>query len=267
MSGTLSKLDHITQQRAAVEENLERLSSGIPTVTTQLSSILQVVAEKRHHLAELERVLSYRIMMLLTELFGLFGSELRCLGPGESMAVSKLLNTYGSESNRPAVTVAVNKPQLSPPEPNQSVSDEYNGVSEMPLANPADSQLSSTTMDSDVASITAVLGMITHLLRLLAVIFNQPLRYPLDMKEGVSRAKVTDLLTPNLSEGDRRFPLYLLRTSALPAYKYAVALLNRDVSALRALLGLTTPTEEATVWNVRTLLQHCLSSYDQVKLF
>ncbi|KAF7259546.1 hypothetical protein EG68_03363 [Paragonimus skrjabini miyazakii] len=200
---TLSKLGRITRQRATVEENLEHLSNGICTVTAQLSSVSQVVAEKRHCLAELERALSYRIMMLLTELFELFGSELRCLGPGESMAVLKLLNTYGSESNRSAATVPVNKSQLSPLEPNQSVCGESNGVTEMGIATSADSQLTYTTMDSDVASITAVLGTITHLLRLLAAIFNQPLRYPLDMKEGVSRARVTDLLTPNLSEGDR----------------------------------------------------------------
>ncbi|KAF5405967.1 hypothetical protein PHET_00474 [Paragonimus heterotremus] len=264
---TLSKLGRITQQRATVEENLEHLSNSICTVTAQLSSVSQVVAEKRACLTELERVLSYRIMMLLTELFELFGSELRCLGPGESMAVLKLLTTYRSESTRSVATVPVNKSQLSSLEPNQSVCGESNGVAETVIATPVDSQLTPTTVDSDVASITAVLGTITHLLRLLAAIFNQPLRYPLDMKEGVSRARVTDLLTPSLSDGDRRFPLYLLRTSALPAYKHALALVNRDVSALRALLGLTTQTEEATVWNMRTLLQHCLSSHDQVKLF
>ncbi|KAF6771243.1 hypothetical protein AHF37_10494 [Paragonimus kellicotti] len=112
-------------------------------------------------------------MMLLTELFELFGSELRCLGPGESMAVLKLLNTYESKSTRSAATVPVNKSQLSPLESNQSVCGESSSVAEMAIATPVDSQPTSVTMDSDVASITAVLGTITHLLRLLAAIFNQ----------------------------------------------------------------------------------------------
>ncbi|CAL8073417.1 unnamed protein product [Calicophoron daubneyi] len=265
LRNTRSKLKTVADQSALVGERLARTARGKALLMGQLSSVQQSATNYRTKLSQLNRLLSLRANQLIRELIEVFGCEFDRLGfrelddestdenPNHTTTNPLSTGLSGSVIQPTNVSSVEHGRQLFT---NGSCSGSESKTNPPPTAN--DAQQLSFGPDNDITSTAYGLGVVAQLLRLLSAILNQPLRYSLDLAEGHSRAKVIDSLRPELNNVDGVYPLFLPRSSALPAYRHALSLLNRDILCLRSLLGLCTPAEQATLYNLKTLFQHCL---------
>uniref|UniRef100_A0A8C4R1D1 UV radiation resistance associated gene n=1 Tax=Eptatretus burgeri TaxID=7764 RepID=A0A8C4R1D1_EPTBU len=101
-------------------------------------------------------------------------------------------------------------------------------------------------------SIAVALGFTAHLVSMLALFLEVPLRYPL--QQHGSRSRVQDLITDKLSDKEREFPLYSKGAERVH-FEYGVYLLNKNVAQLRYCLGLNTTDLRQTLPNLRELFE------------
>uniref|UniRef100_UPI0035900719 UV radiation resistance-associated gene protein isoform X2 n=1 Tax=Myxine glutinosa TaxID=7769 RepID=UPI0035900719 len=102
------------------------------------------------------------------------------------------------------------------------------------------------------SSIAVALGFTAHLVSMLALFLEVPLRYPL--QQHGSRSRVQDLITDKLSDKEREFPLYSKGAERVH-FEYGVYLLNKNVAQLRYCLGLNTTDLRQTLPNLRELFE------------
>ncbi|KAL7059869.1 hypothetical protein AAHC03_013784 [Spirometra sp. Aus1] len=128
-------------------------------------------------------------------------------------------------------------------------------------------QSARTLLLANKAQTAAVsLGHVVSFLQILSAILDVPLRYPLStVPLGSCRSHVMDPIITHLADEERRFPLYIQRNISLPAYRYGVFLLNRDIALLRAFFGLPTPHQRATLWNLKHLIDTRLLCTDRLR--
>uniref|UniRef100_A0A0V0J5X4 Methyltransferase-like protein 2 n=2 Tax=Schistocephalus solidus TaxID=70667 RepID=A0A0V0J5X4_SCHSO len=128
-------------------------------------------------------------------------------------------------------------------------------------------QSARTLLLANKAQTAAVsLGHVVSFLQILSAILDVPLRYPLStVPMGSCRSHVIDPVIAHLEDGERRFPLYIQRNVSLPAYRYGVFLLNRNIALLRAFFGLATPHQRATLWNLMHLIDTRLLCTDRLR--
>ncbi|VEL39802.1 unnamed protein product [Protopolystoma xenopodis] len=98
------------------------------------------------------------------------------------------------------------------------------------------------------------LGHVAACLRLLAAVLDVPLRYPIDYRQGGSRVRISDLISPDLHEVERSFPLFLQRNVSLSDYRYAVHLLNLNVAVLCGACEVPIVHKRETLWNLKNLM-------------
>ncbi|GAA53396.1 UV radiation resistance-associated gene protein [Clonorchis sinensis] len=261
-----SRLEQLSDQRSLVEDMLEHIACGRAVISERISTVSRATSRIGSYMMKLDRAISSRISQLIHQLVEIFGTELGALDPKNTVPP----DTTTEDVTRPITFVPLSPAHLNLDYPNSAVVRQHTAE-----AVTADHSLSTNqtvnvvangsgtkfvnSVESDLVLAASKLGMIAQLLRFIAAVLSHPLRHPLDLAEGTSRAKVTDYLAQELVEGEPNFPLYLSRSSLLPAYKHAVSLLNRDLADLRAFVGLSTSVEETTTWNLCTFLQHCLS--------
>ncbi|TGZ76060.1 hypothetical protein CRM22_000045 [Opisthorchis felineus] len=261
-----SRLGQLSDQRSLVEDMLEHIACGRAVISERISTVSRATSRTGSYMMKLDRAISFRISQLIHQLVEIFGTELGALDPKNTVSP----DTMTEDVTRPIIFVPLSPSHLNLDYPNSAIVRQHTTETVI-----ADHSLSTNqtvnvvangsgtksvnSVESDFVLAASKLGMIAQLLRFVAAVLSHPLRHPLDLTEGTSRAKVTDYLAQELVEGEPNFPLYLSRSSLLPAYKHAVSLLNRDLADLRAFVGLSTSVEETTTWNLRTFLQHCLS--------
>ncbi|VDP80050.1 unnamed protein product [Echinostoma caproni] len=203
----------------------------------------------RSRLVAVRKALSFRARHLIRELTELFGTELARMGPNCTVDLST--STPTCVQGPPAIGSKQNCTVV--PQNNDSV---INGL----ISKLWDNQQVQSAEDLDTESAAVNLGLVAQILCLISAILNLPIRHPFNLSEGYSRSTVTDQISPEFVDTARVFPLYLPRSSLVPSYRHAIALLNRNLAALRSLVGLSTPAERTTIWNLKNLLQHCLST-------
>ncbi len=102
--------------------------------------------------------------------------------------------------------------------------------------------------------LSAAYGFAAQLLRLISVIADVPLRYPLTVVR--CRPHVRDNIVYQLEESERSFQLHLRnKRSERIRFKYAVFLLNRNICLLRLNCGLEYKNLPTTLFNLLELLR------------
>ncbi|OON20279.1 hypothetical protein X801_03842, partial [Opisthorchis viverrini] len=261
-----ARLEQLSDQRSLVEDMLEHVACGRAAISERISTVSRATSRIGSYMMKLDRAISFRISQLIHQLVEIFGTELGARDPKNTVPP----DTMTEDVARPITFVPLSPSHLNLDYPNSATVRQHTtepittdhslstNQTVNVIANGSGTK-SVNPVESDFVLAASKLGVIAQLLRFVAAVFSHPLRHPLDLTEGTSRAKVTDYLAQELVEGEPNFPLYLSRSSLLPAYKHAVSLLNRDLADLRASAGLSTSVEETTTWNLCTFLQHCLS--------
>ncbi|KAK7575835.1 hypothetical protein V9T40_012121 [Parthenolecanium corni] len=109
-------------------------------------------------------------------------------------------------------------------------------------------------------SLNVALGFTAHLVEMLSLIIDIPLRYPV-IHLG-SRSKIVDHIADKIPDKDREFPLFNRSKDKLQ-FNYAVYLLNKDVAQLRWYFGYNTTDLRATLPNLETLFNmHSMQKSD-----
>ncbi|XP_063239454.1 UV radiation resistance-associated protein-like isoform X2 [Bacillus rossius redtenbacheri] len=104
---------------------------------------------------------------------------------------------------------------------------------------------------SDELTISVALGFVTHLVQMISVFLQVPLRYPLC--HFGSRSKIVDHIADKIPDKDREFPLFSRGKDKLQ-FNYGVYLLNKNIAQLRWYCGLPTQDLRATLPNLAGLL-------------
>nr|CAD7408920.1 unnamed protein product [Timema poppensis] len=99
--------------------------------------------------------------------------------------------------------------------------------------------------------ISVALGFVAHLVQMVSVFLQVPLRYPI-VHVG-SRSKIIDLMADKIPDKDREFPLFSRGKDKLQ-FNYGVYLLNKNIAQLRWYCGVPTQDLRATLPNLATLL-------------
>ncbi|GLG95922.1 UV radiation resistance associated protein, partial [Gryllus bimaculatus] len=105
---------------------------------------------------------------------------------------------------------------------------------------------------NDEIMISVSLGYVSHVLQMISVFLQVPLRYPI-IHFG-SWSKIVDHVVEKIPEKDREFPLFSRGKDKLQ-FNYGVYLLNKNVSQLRWYCGLPTQDLRATLPNLSGLLR------------
>nr|CAD7256219.1 unnamed protein product [Timema shepardi] len=98
---------------------------------------------------------------------------------------------------------------------------------------------------------TVALGFVAHLVQMVSVFLQVPLRYPI-VHVG-SRSKIIDHMADKIPDKDREFPLFSRGKDKLQ-FNYGVYLLNKNIAQLRWYCGVPTQDLRATLPNLATLL-------------
>ncbi|CAH8469102.1 unnamed protein product, partial [Dicrocoelium dendriticum] len=267
-SALYSKLNQLSKERRLAEDKLYHTRQATCLLQNQYDSFSKSISDARSRLSQMDHVLYRRTVILLREMIDLFDEQLFLFEPKRGGAVA-LDKSEDIEYSHAA--------DLSPPDTTSlsfGIGQTSNSASQQSHTNlteltpvPQDLRLPSASSETtDAHSLAIGSGFVAYLLRVLSAVLNQPLRYPVDIRDGFSRAKIVDRLAPDLIEAERSFPLYLPRSSLLTSYKHALFLLSRDLTALRAICGFGTSNDDAVVHNFRTLLRQCASNQSAVRL-
>ncbi|XP_049775657.1 UV radiation resistance-associated gene protein [Schistocerca cancellata] len=101
-------------------------------------------------------------------------------------------------------------------------------------------------------TISVALGYVAHVVQMISVFLQVPLRYPI-IHFG-SRSKIVDHISDKIPDKDREFPLFSRGKDKLQ-FNYGVYLLNKNIAQLRWYFGLPTQDLRATLPNMAALLQ------------
>ncbi|KAI5193183.1 UV radiation resistance-associated gene protein isoform X3 [Manis pentadactyla] len=107
----------------------------------------------------------------------------------------------------------------------------------------------------DDGSIAVALGYTAHLVSMISLFLQVPLRYPVIHKG--SRSAIKDNINDKLTEKEREFPLYPKGGEKLQ-FDYGVYLLNKNIAQLRYQHGLGTPDLRQTLPNLKNFMEHGL---------
>ncbi|XP_067007488.2 UV radiation resistance-associated gene protein isoform X2 [Anabrus simplex] len=103
----------------------------------------------------------------------------------------------------------------------------------------------------DEVMISVALGFVTHVIQMISIFLQVPLRYPV-IYFG-SRSKIIDHVVEKIPEKDREFPLFSRGKDKLQ-FSYGVYLLNKNIAQLRWYCGLPTHDLRTTLSNLMGLL-------------
>lgn len=95
------------------------------------------------------------------------------------------------------------------------------------------------------------LGFTCHLVTLISMFLDVPLRYPIEHRG--SRSTIQDNIIDVLSDKERDFPLYAKGRERYQ-FEYAVYILNKNIVQLRHYCGMSTSGLGSTLFNLYTLL-------------
>lgn len=101
-------------------------------------------------------------------------------------------------------------------------------------------------------TISVALGYVAHVVQMISIFLQVPLRYPI-IHFG-SRSRMVDHIADKIPDNDREFPLFSRGKDKLQ-FNYGVYLLNKNIAQLRWHFGLATPDLRATLPNLAPLLQ------------
>lgn len=104
----------------------------------------------------------------------------------------------------------------------------------------------------DEIQISVALGFVTHVIQMISIFLQVPLRYPV-IHYG-SRSRIVDQIADKIPDTEREFPLYLRGKDKLQ-FHYAVYLLNKNIAQLRWLCGLPTQDLRSTLANLSSLVK------------
>lgn len=104
---------------------------------------------------------------------------------------------------------------------------------------------------SDEVMISVALGFVAHLVQMISIFLQVPLRYPV-IHFG-SRSKIVDHVVEKIPDKDREFPLFSRGKDKLQ-FNYGVYLLNKNIAQLRWYFNLPTQDLRATLPNLTALL-------------
>ncbi|KAJ4442138.1 hypothetical protein ANN_12004 [Periplaneta americana] len=104
---------------------------------------------------------------------------------------------------------------------------------------------------NDEVMISVALGFAAHLVQMISVFLQLPLRYPI-IHFG-SRSKIVDYVAEKIPDKDREFPLFFRGKDKLE-FNYGVYLLNKNIAQLRWYFNLPTQDLRATLPNLSALL-------------
>lgn len=104
---------------------------------------------------------------------------------------------------------------------------------------------------NDEVMISVALGFVAHLVQMISIFLQVPLRYPIT--HFGSRSKIVDHVAEKIPDKDREFPLFSRGKDKLQ-FNYGVYLLNKNIAQLRWYLNLPTQDLRATLSNLTTLL-------------
>lgn len=104
----------------------------------------------------------------------------------------------------------------------------------------------------DDVQISVALGFVTHVIQMISVFLQVPLRYPV-IHFG-SRSRIIDHITDTIPDSEREFPLYQ-RGKEKAHFHYAVYLLNKNIAQLRWLCGMPTFDLRNTLSNLSSLVK------------
>lgn len=104
---------------------------------------------------------------------------------------------------------------------------------------------------ADDISVSVALGFVAHLVQMVSIFLQVPLRYPI-IHFG-SRSKIIDHITEKIPDREREFPLFARGKDKIQ-FHYGVYLLNKNIAQLRWLVGFPTNDLRATLHNVYHLL-------------
>lgn len=105
--------------------------------------------------------------------------------------------------------------------------------------------------NADDVSVSVALGFVAHLVQMVSIFLQVPLRYQI-IHFG-SRSKIIDHISERIPDRDREFPLFARGKDKLQ-FHYGVYLLNKNIAQLRWQVGLPTNDLRATLHNVYHLL-------------
>lgn len=104
----------------------------------------------------------------------------------------------------------------------------------------------------DDLQISIALGFVTHIIQMISVFLQIPLRYPV-IHYG-SRSRIIDEITDKIPDSEREFCLYIKGKEKLQ-FHYAVYLLNKNIAQMRWLCGLPTSDLRNTLENLSFLVK------------
>lgn len=103
----------------------------------------------------------------------------------------------------------------------------------------------------DEVMISTALGFVAHLIQMISIFLQLPLRYPIN--HFGSRSKIVDHIAEKIPDKDREFPLFSRGKDKLQ-FNYGVYLLNKNIAQLRWYFNLPTQDLRATLPNLTALL-------------
>ncbi|XP_078381064.1 UV radiation resistance-associated gene protein-like [Oculina patagonica] len=115
----------------------------------------------------------------------------------------------------------------------------------------------------DEETLSVALGYTCHLVSMIAIFLDLPLRYPMNSRG--SRSTVKDFAIEKVAEKDRQFPLYNNKGKERIQFYYGTFLLNKNIAQLRQFNGLGTPNLRNTLPNLKDLLETKFRSSDSLK--
>ncbi|KAK6622934.1 hypothetical protein RUM43_008786 [Polyplax serrata] len=104
----------------------------------------------------------------------------------------------------------------------------------------------------DDLQISIALGFVTHIIQMISVFLQIPLRYPV-VHYG-SRSRILDPITDKMPDSEREFCLFIKGKEKLQ-FHYAVYLLNKNIAQMRWLCGLPTSDLRNTLENLASLVK------------
>ncbi|KAK3921066.1 UV radiation resistance-associated protein [Frankliniella fusca] len=105
--------------------------------------------------------------------------------------------------------------------------------------------------NADDVSVSVALGFVAHLVQMVSIFLQIPLRYPI-IHFG-SRSKIIDHISDKIPDREREFPLFARGKDKLQ-FHYGVYLLNKNIAQLRWQVGFPTNDLRATLHNVYHLV-------------
>ncbi|XP_052785255.1 UV radiation resistance-associated protein-like [Mya arenaria] len=115
----------------------------------------------------------------------------------------------------------------------------------------------------DETAVSVGLGYTCHLVIMMSLFLDFPVRYPMDHLS--SRSTIIDHIHPKLEEKDKVFPLYT-RGKDKFQFHYGVFMLNKNISQLRFYCGLGTTDLRLTLPNIKSMLESRLGiKFDSIE--